>query len=294
VSQKTAALEVVRRRRGLRERGAFRRARRGGLREASRGRLRRARRPRRRSCRWADEAAIEASRLFDVLAVELAAPLLRVGNSVEYQRAKEVGGIDGVVEGVEIPPVDSRVETYREANPAEVATPEQSRFYDPAYRPELRKMVDHVISVEGPIYFDLLVDRISCAHNFQRARHAIRNIIRSALGRGRYPHTQDDGQELIWPAGADTKTLSPWRAGGPRHHSQVPLVELAGLVRHLLTVELNDEDLVRNIQEVVGLARLATPTRERFLRAIETAPQIRSRTFRRVIQPQGASRPPPN
>jgi very-short-patch-repair endonuclease len=62
---------------------------------------------------------------------------------------------------VEIPPVDSRVETYREANPAEVATPEQSRFYDPAYRPELRKMVDHVISVEGPIYFDLLVDRIS-------------------------------------------------------------------------------------------------------------------------------------
>ena len=163
------------------------------------------------------------------------------------------------------------VETYREANPAEVATPEQSRFYDPAYRPELRKMVDHVISVEGPIYFDLLVDRISRAHNFQRARHTIRDIIRSALGRGRYPHTQDDGQELIWPAGADTKTLSPWRAGGSRHHSQVPLVELAGLARHLLTVELNDEDLVRNIQEVVGLARLTTPTRERFLRAIEIA-----------------------
>ena len=42
-----------------------------------------------------DEAAIEASRLFDVLAVELAAPLLRVGNSVEYQRAK-VGVVDAI------------------------------------------------------------------------------------------------------------------------------------------------------------------------------------------------------
>ncbi len=40
---------------------------------------------------------------------------------------------------------------------------------------------------------------------------------------------------------------------------------------HLLAAELNDEDLVRNIQEVAGLARLTTPTRERFLRAIEIA-----------------------
>jgi ATP-dependent helicase/nuclease subunit B len=42
-----------------------------------------------------DEAANEASRLFDELAVELAAPLLRVGNSVEYQRAK-VGVVDAI------------------------------------------------------------------------------------------------------------------------------------------------------------------------------------------------------
>ena len=42
-----------------------------------------------------DEAANEASRLFDDLAVELAAPLLRVGNSVEYQRAK-VGVVDAI------------------------------------------------------------------------------------------------------------------------------------------------------------------------------------------------------
>ena len=172
---------------------------------------------------------------------------------------------------VEIPPVKTSAKIYREANPVEVATPDQSRFYDPAYRPELRKMVDHVISVEGPIYFDLLVDRISRAHSFQRAKHTIREIIRSALGRGRYPHTQDDGQELIWPAEADTKTLCAWRAGGSRHHNQIPLIEIAGLAHNLLAPEPDDEELVRNIQEAVGLARLTTSTRERFLRAIAIA-----------------------
>ena len=172
---------------------------------------------------------------------------------------------------LEIPPVKNSAETYREANPAEVATPDQSRFYDPTYRPELRKMVDHVISVEGPIYFDLLVDRISRAHSFQRAKQTIREIIRSALGRGRYPHTEDDGQQLIWPAEADTKSPCAWRAGGSRHHNQIPLVEIAGLARNLLAAEPDDEEIVRSIQEAVGLARLTTPTRERFLRAIAIA-----------------------
>ena len=83
-------------------------------------------------------------------------------------------------------------------------------------------MVEHVVTTEGPIYFDLLVDRISRAHGFQRAKQTIREIIRTALGRGRYPHTHDDGQELIWLAGADTKVLPSFRPGGSRHHTQIP------------------------------------------------------------------------
>jgi hypothetical protein len=125
--------------------------------------------------------------------------------------------------------------------------------------------------VEGPIYFDLLVERVSRAHGFQRARHTIREIIRSTLGRGRYPHTHDDGQDLIWPPGGGTNSLPPWRRGGSRHHYQIPLVELAAFARPLLSAGLDDEELVRHMQDAVGLARLTTPTRERFLRAIEIA-----------------------
>jgi very-short-patch-repair endonuclease len=166
------------------------------------------------------------------------------------------------------------LEVYREANPAEVATPDRTRFYDAAYRSELRKMVDYVIAVEGPVYFEVLVDRISRAHGFQRAKATIRDIITSALGRGRFPHTRDDGRELIWPAGADANALRPWRGAGTREHHEIPLVELASLAKPLVTAFLDDETVIRTMQEKLRLARLTTPTRERLQRAVGRARNI--------------------
>ena len=69
--------------------------------------------------------------------------------------------------------VETAFEVYREADLSEIDKPDRTRFYDEAYRSELRKMVDHVIAVEGPVYFDVLVDRVSRAHSFQRAKTAI-------------------------------------------------------------------------------------------------------------------------
>ena len=156
---------------------------------------------------------------------------------------------------------------YCEANPADAATPDQSRFYDPIYRLELCKMVDHVVCIEGPIYFDVLVDRISRAHGFQRAAHTIREIVRSAVGRD-CAVTEDDGQELIWPTDAKPSGLCPWRGSGGRRHNQIPLIELASLVN---LSERDDEKLIRAVQETLRLSRLATSTRERFQRAIDIA-----------------------
>jgi hypothetical protein len=169
--------------------------------------------------------------------------------------------------------LETEVPTYREADPAEAATPDHSRFYDPAYRPQLRKMLDHVVAIEGPIYFDTLVGRVARAHGFQRARGTIREIIRSSLGRGRFAQTQDDGKELIWPVGADASVLCPWRGPGPRHHHEIPLVELASLAKVFEAAGYDDETIIRTMQETFGLGRLKAPTRERFQRAVEKARQ---------------------
>ena len=173
-----------------------------------------------------------------------------------------------------LPNFDTQFPTYCEANPAMVAAPDQSRFYDPAYRPHLRKMIDHIIAIEAPIYFDTLVSRISRAHGFQRARGTIREIIRSSMGRGRFPQTEDDGQELIWPLGADINALCPWRGSGLRHHHEIPMVELASLAKSFVVAGYDDETVIRSMQESLGLGRLKASTRERFQRIVQMARDI--------------------
>jgi hypothetical protein len=41
---------------------------------------------------------------------------------------------------------------YKVADPAAVSTPDRGRFYETGYRLALRKMVDHVVETEGPVF----------------------------------------------------------------------------------------------------------------------------------------------
>jgi hypothetical protein len=120
------------------------------------------------------------------------------------------------------------VSAYTVAEPASVATADRLLFYDLDYRPTLRLMVDHVVEREAPIYFEVLVDRISRAHGFQPAKDMIRGIIKAALA-SRYPITSDDDREIIWPLGADPTILPPYRISDHREHGDLPLPELATL-----------------------------------------------------------------
>ena len=159
--------------------------------------------------------------------------------------------------------------TYAKADPSTVAPPDRERFYDVTYRSDLRNMIDHVVEIEGPIYFDVLIDRIARAHGFQRSGETVQRIIRAALGRSRFPATRDGDREIIWPQNATPGVKTPYRGAGGREHGDVPLPELAGLADVLRTQGLeDDEDLIRGMQEHFGLGRLAISTRQRFEAAI--------------------------
>ena len=158
---------------------------------------------------------------------------------------------------------------YAKADPSTVAAPDRARFYDVTYRGALRNMIDHVVEIEGPIYFDVLIDRIARAHGFQRSGETVQRIIRAALGRSRFPATRDGDREIIWPQNANPGDKAPYRGAGDREHGDVPLPELAGLADLLRTKGLEDnEDLIRGMQEHFGLGRLAISTRQRFEAAI--------------------------
>ena len=159
--------------------------------------------------------------------------------------------------------------TYAKADASTVAVPDRERFYDVTYRGDLRNMIDHVIEIEGPIYFDVLIDRIARAHSFQRAGETVQRIIRAALGHSRFPTTRDGDREIIWPQNATPGAKAPYRGAGGREHGDVPLPELAGLADVLRKQGLEDnEDLIRGMQEHFGLGRLAISTRQRFDAAI--------------------------
>ncbi|MEH2488687.1 DUF3320 domain-containing protein [Bradyrhizobium sp. AZCC 2230] len=159
--------------------------------------------------------------------------------------------------------------TYVKADPASVASPDRERFYDPSYRGTLRSMVDHVVDIEGPIYFDVVVDRIARAHGFMRSGETVQKIIASSLGRDRFPTTKEGGRQVVWPQNATARDSAPYRSAGGRDHSDIPLPELAGLAEILRTTGLEeDEDVIRGMQEHFGLGRLAASTRERFEAAV--------------------------
>jgi very-short-patch-repair endonuclease len=168
--------------------------------------------------------------------------------------------------------VEAPAFSYIKADPASIASPDRERFYDVGYRGTLRSMVDHVVEIEGPIYLDVLVDRIARAHGFMRSGETVQKIVASSLGRNRFPTSKEGERQVIWPQNATARDCAQYRGAGGRDHIDIPLPELAGLVGMLRSTGLEeDEDIIRGMQEHFGLGRLAASTRERFEAAVAAA-----------------------
>ena len=165
--------------------------------------------------------------------------------------------------------------TYVKSDPAAVCAPRRDRFYDASYRSDLRKMVDHVVETEGPIYFDVVVDRIARAHGLQRSGEVVQKVVAAALGQSRFAKSRDGDRQIVWPSNTNFGKMTPYRGAGGRDHGDIPLPELAGLAEVLQTEGLDDEEIVRRMQEHFGLERLAASTRERFETAVKLSVTMR-------------------
>jgi hypothetical protein len=61
------------------------------------------------------------------------------------------------------------------------------------------------------------------------ALETVQKIIRTALGRYRFPSTRDGDRKIIWPQNTVTSDKTLYRGAGGREHSDIPLAELASL-----------------------------------------------------------------
>jgi hypothetical protein len=158
---------------------------------------------------------------------------------------------------------------YVASDIASVAPPNRERFHDPDYTPTLKVMVAHVVATEGPIFEDLLVDRIARAHHLQRSGNQIRKRLMSLLPPGSQVDRKGD-EAVVWPAGLEPGQPFPFRRDptGERRHEDVPIEELASLAQPFARLRMDDEGILRRMADEFGLERLRASARARFESAL--------------------------
>jgi len=146
--------------------------------------------------------------------------------------------------------------------------PEQ--FYEPVYRAKLRDMVARVIATEGPLYEDVLIQRIARAHGFGRAANRIREIVLRSVATD-IPRSNDGDRVVCWPVGSDPSAAAVFRssADGTREYSDIPIAELVSLAASFNRPGVDMEEVVRNIALNFKLGRLREAARERFETAVK-------------------------
>jgi very-short-patch-repair endonuclease len=159
---------------------------------------------------------------------------------------------------------------YQIADPASSGcAPDPELFYDPLHRKRIRAMVSHVIEIEGPIYEDLLVQRLARAHGFSRAAGRIREVVVRAID-DQNVRTIDDDRTLVWPKNTDAAAPVYFRSAPTdiRDHNDIPLVELRSLALTFVADGADHEEAVRRMAAEFGLGKLRENTRRRFERAL--------------------------
>lgn len=162
------------------------------------------------------------------------------------------------------------------ADLAKVGRPNRELFYDAAYSATLRAMIVHVINAEGPIFEDVLVDRIARAHGMQRSGNRIKRRV-VALLPANVSRIDEGERTVVWPPNKDAGAVHIFRKDdtGVREHEDVPLKELAAIALPFFRLRMDDKSVLRKMAEQFNLGRLREATRAKFEEALGIARRVR-------------------
>ena len=88
---------------------------------------------------------------------------------------------------------------------------EAEQFHVPEYTPVLRQIIEEVLRQEAPILDALLVERVACAHGFQRSGRLIRDRVLELADQHHHVQQADFKEVFIWHAEGDVMTWSTYR-----------------------------------------------------------------------------------
>ncbi|MEE4211653.1 MAG: DUF3320 domain-containing protein [Parvularcula sp.] len=165
-------------------------------------------------------------------------------------------------------------EVGQEYHFADISVPEGEGdlLYEQAHQGRLTALVEQVIEREGPIYLDLLVERIARAHGKQKAGRIIQERVFSAIP-SECSQALDGERVVLFPKQTDPQIIVPLRPSKSswRSHRDIPLIELASLALPGVRSKKSSEEILVHYAKAFKLERLRQPTRTRFEQAIAIA-----------------------
>ncbi|MCJ2128316.1 DUF3320 domain-containing protein [Methylobacterium sp. E-045] len=146
-------------------------------------------------------------------------------------------------------------------------SPDAARFHDAGYEARLAAMAADVVTREGPVFADILAERLLRAHGFSRITARLRQRALGAVD-PRCHHTSEGDRIVLWPEAAPAGPVRFRPAGGEaRAPGDIPLQELAGLARDLDPAPGIEARMAAHL----GLGRMSETVRARFAEAASLA-----------------------
>ena len=158
------------------------------------------------------------------------------------------------------PPVDinSPQATDTDCAPRQIEIKPDS-FYDAQYLPNLRALVNEIVSAQAPMPFDLLAREISRRHGWQRTGGKIAARVRTACLH--IDIRKEKNREFVWPSDG-YKNRVPFRGLEGRRIQDISRTEIASaldLIKDDLTFS---EDRALDFARSIGIARLSSDARQ--------------------------------
>jgi len=152
-----------------------------------------------------------------------------------------------------------------------VAGVDADAFFAASYDGVLRQMIDHIVTVEGPVLDAVLALRVARAHKWQRTGSRIRERI-SSLATSMFTKTEEEVGMFYWAEGQGPETPLVFRrsAGAvARTVQEICREELKALAEEIKDSGHQGETAVILMAREVGLLRLVGASRDRLEQALQ-------------------------
>ncbi len=162
---------------------------------------------------------------------------------------------------------------FVEADPsAAVDSLNSDAFFEARYDNNLRKMIEHVVSIEGPVLDSVLARRIARVHGWQRTGARIQERV-SGVARSFLTSTDEDVGTFFWAQGRGPEIAIVFRSGSEdgRTVDEICMAELRSLAEKVSAKGKTGDSAVLAMAHELGLQRVKAVTRARFEKALAAA-----------------------